>query len=130
MQYPLIALQYAVLSGGLLFSSIERIIMPSLLNALEHHGRDKKPLVGYLGILFMTQLSHLGWVSDSKLGGAGSYFWTSPDGKKGYHFRVGGLPGTIDVRDRYQKGKLVMRLATESDCRIFVKKILGVKWLR
>jgi hypothetical protein len=71
----------------------------------------------------MSQLAPLGWTCDTKLGGAGSYFWTSPDGKKEFHFRNGGH-GAIDVNNRYYLGKRVMTIRTESDCRILVKQAL------
>ena len=98
--------------------------MPSLIHAVEHHAKDKKDLIGYLGILFMGQLSSLGWICRSIQGGAGSYCWKSPDGKKEFHFRNGGY-GVINVQNRYYKAKHVMTLRTESDCRILVKKALA-----
>ena len=97
--------------------------MPSLIHAVEHHAKDKKDLIGYLGILFMGQLSPLGWTCYSVKGGAGSYCWISSDGKKQFHFRNGGS-GALTVKDSYY-GNHVMTIRTESDCRKLVKHALA-----
>lgn len=98
--------------------------MPSLIHAVEHHARDKKDLIGYLGILFMGDLSPLGWVCNSKYGGAGSYFWSHPNSTKEFHFRNGGH-GILHVKDRLRNGKHVIALRGESDCRKLVKLALS-----
>ena len=97
--------------------------MPSLIHAIEHHAKDKKDLIGYLGILFMGTLAPLGWTCASKLGGAGSYFWMSPDGKKEFHFRNGGY-GVLEVKDRYRSAKHVLTIDCEKHCRDLVKLAL------
>ena len=94
--------------------------MPSLIHAIEHHAKDKKDLIGYLGILYMSELAPLGWICESKLGGAGSYFWASPDGSKEFHFRNGGH-GVLTVKDGYRNSKHVLDIQTEKDCRDLVK---------
>jgi hypothetical protein len=89
----------------------------NLLQAMNHHAKDKTEIINAIGLVFTTVLRPAGWDVLNVLGGANSWMIVNPATGQQQHFRDGGK-GCVYVVDHYQwraKKRTPVELRTRLD---------------
>jgi len=94
----------------------------ALKYGIQHHAKGIEELVNTLALGILVDLEPRGWKLRQSRDGAQSFSIVNKRGTKEYHFRAWYRPfKSIEVIDKYYKGKLVVQLKTRLDALKFIE---------
>ena len=95
----------------------------ALKYGIQHHAKGVEELVNTLALGILLDLEPRGWELKQVRFGAESFYIINKNYSKEYHFRSWYRPRkSIQIKDAYRKGKLVLTLNTRLDALNFIEK--------